>query len=149
MPRARLVSAVTLPAEYESLTFARKVVERALVSLGWGDDAAARIVLASAEAVCNAIEHGSERGADVGLELWSEGPTAWVQVTDEGRSDSAIPLVLPSTPPDAQASRGRGLVIMSRLSDDVSIEANSGGGTTIILRFSGEDDLEAPAAEVA
>lgn len=149
MTRARLVSAVTLPAEYRSLTFARTVVERALVSLGWDDDASARIVLASAEAVCNAIEHGSESGADVELELWAEDATAWVQVTDHGRGDSTVPMVLPSSPPDAQASRGRGLVIMSRLSEDLDIHDNAEGGTTVLLRFSADGNADAPAAEVA
>lgn len=149
MTRARLVSAVTLPAEYESLTFARKVVESALVSLGWGDDEAARIVLASAEAVVNAIEHGSERGADVELELWAENSTAWVQVSDHGRNGSATPSILPTSPPDAEEHRGRGLVIMSRLSENLGIERNDGGGTTVLLRFSADENLEAPAAEVA
>lgn len=148
MSRPRLVSAVSLPAEYESLTFSRDVVERALLGLGWSDDSVARIVLASSEAVCNAIEHGSERGADVELQLWSDDAGVRVEVRDHGRNGSPTPQILPTEPPAAGESRGRGLMIMSRLSDEVAIGRNNGGGTRVVLEFA-SDEGASRAAEVA
>jgi anti-sigma B factor antagonist len=76
--------------------------------------------LAASEAVANAIEHGGSC-RDGGIELWitERSDALTVGVRDGGR------FVLDPLPPDPLPERGRGLRLMSRLVDEISIERNN------------------------
>jgi anti-sigma regulatory factor (Ser/Thr protein kinase) len=123
-------------AEMTSLAGIRATLSRALARQGWPGDLQTSVILAVGEAVANAVEHGSSAGGSIQIALRAEGGRAWVQVTDDGRLGASVPLIDPAPPP-ATHSRGRGLLLMRRLSEDVQIRP-SGNGTIVVLRFSSD-----------
>jgi anti-sigma regulatory factor (Ser/Thr protein kinase) len=104
-----------LPAEPESATHARELVREAAAEQGLGDDGAWSLVLATSEAVTNAILHGMACPKGILLRLlpWHDG--LCVEVCDCGRFYSA-PL-----PPGPEASHGRGMPIIAAVVDHFEV----------------------------
>lgn len=127
-----VVSAFHVPANLESLAFVRSATACILQRGGWPSADAGRILLACGEAVNNAIEHGSPAGGHVRVELVVTMRCARVRVVDDGVG--APPPVCPQAPPPVTSARGRGLLIMRTLADDLAIR-RSGTGTAVSLRF--------------
>ena len=123
-----------VPAQNTSLREIRSEVESALEEHGWAHEPAGRVVLATGEAVANAIEHGSEPGGHVHVEVLAGEGSATVLVRDEGRPGATPPEIIPSAPPPASQQRGRGLVIMTRLAAEVEV-GPAGDGTQVRLSF--------------
>jgi anti-sigma regulatory factor (Ser/Thr protein kinase) len=103
-----------LPAEPESATHARVLVREAAVEQGLDDDGAWSLVLATSEAVTNAIVHGTacsdgKKGILLRLLPWNDG--LCVEVCDCGRFEAA-PL-----PPGPEATHGRGIPIIAAVVD--------------------------------
>ena len=65
----------------------------------WPADGAARMLLASTEAVTNAIEHGSPLGGAVEVELTVTAERAQVRVLDQGRPGAPCPVIPDVAPP--------------------------------------------------
>jgi anti-sigma regulatory factor (Ser/Thr protein kinase) len=127
-----VVSAFTVPASLESLAFVRTATACILQRAGWPAADSGRVLLACGEAVNNAIEHGSPEGGHVRVELVVTLRCVRMRVIDEG---TGVPIpVCPSVPPPVTAARGRGLLIMRTLADDMTIR-RVGTGTSIGLRF--------------
>jgi anti-sigma regulatory factor (Ser/Thr protein kinase) len=82
--------------------------------------------LAVNELVTNAVRHAGGRGR---LRLWRADGRLCCEVTDDG---PGIPAdrIEPAAPPPVSATDGRGLWLVSRLCDDVSI-ATGPAGTTV------------------
>jgi anti-sigma regulatory factor (Ser/Thr protein kinase) len=118
-----------LPADLSGLSSVRVALGAWLAELGADPATTADLVLAASESIANAAEHGSglrstdkvaisarvERRADGADEIV-------VFVRDQGRWKD----------PGPPADRGRGLLIMRGLVDDVRVVA--GEGTTVVLR---------------
>ncbi len=127
-------SMVLIPAEPVSIAVVRAAISQALRDHSWGDDAIGRVVLATSEAVANAVEHGSQKGELVEIVFQIGEEDAKVRVLDSGG-------VSPWTPPDTQvepsstSSRGRGLSIINALAQSVEFRP-AGNGTEIRLDFS-------------
>jgi serine/threonine-protein kinase RsbW len=127
-----VVSAFTVPASLESLAFVRTATACIIQRAGWPAADSGRVLLACGEAVNNAIEHGSRAGGHVRVELVVTMRCIRLRVIDEG---SGVPTpVIPSVPPPVTSARGRGLLIMRTLADDMTIR-RIGSGTSIGLRF--------------
>jgi anti-sigma regulatory factor (Ser/Thr protein kinase) len=107
-----------LPAEPESATHARELVREAAAEQGLGEDGAWSLVLATSEAVTNAILHGMACPKGILLRLlpWHDG--LCVEVCDCGRFDSA-PL-----PPGPEATHGRGIPIIAAVVDHLEVTAD-------------------------
>jgi serine/threonine-protein kinase RsbW len=84
--------------------------------------------LAVNELVTNAVRHAGGQGR---LRLWRADGRLCCEVTDDG---PGIPAerVDPATPPPVSATDGRGLWLVSRLCDDVSIITGPAGTTVRI-----------------
>ena len=104
-----------LPAAPDSVTRARALVRDAAVEQGLGDDGAWSLVLATSEAVSNAIVHGTPCSAGILLRLlpWKDG--LCVEVCDCGEFDTA-PL-----PPGPEAPHGRGMPIIAAVVDHFEV----------------------------
>jgi serine phosphatase RsbU (regulator of sigma subunit)/anti-sigma regulatory factor (Ser/Thr protein kinase) len=108
-----------LPAEPESVSVARRRLERWLAETGEDDDVFA-IKLAVSEACANAVEHayGPERGRTFRLLAERSSGAVIVQVSDDGgwRAPRGSP-------------RGLGLRMIEQLMDTIDVERTSAGTT--------------------
>jgi anti-sigma regulatory factor (Ser/Thr protein kinase) len=115
-----------LPGDLNGLRQVRADLSRWLGAKGVTGLAADEVVLATSEALANAVEHGTEGGGRVHLRVeCSPGDDAReivVRVKDDGGW---------RTRPPAH-DRGRGLALMRGLMDDVMVRHD--GGTTVELR---------------
>ncbi|HEY6779419.1 MAG TPA: ATP-binding protein [Thermoleophilaceae bacterium] len=124
-----------LPAEPTSAALARRAIRVAATEAGLNPTEIADVVLATSEAVANAIEHGSPRSGDmirVRVGLTSRALT--VEVHDCG--------TFPAPARSDDRDRGRGLPIIGMLSDRVEVVPRPDGTT---LRFA--KHLGAPVAD--
>jgi anti-sigma regulatory factor (Ser/Thr protein kinase) len=136
MTATRHTSLLSLPADPTSLAEGRAALRAALRVEGVDGEAAERIVLATSEALANALEHGSRAGARILVELGFSPGEVEVSVLDAGRPGSAAPLARRPSPPPS-STRGRGLMIMRALADAMEVRP-VGGGTRVQLGFARE-----------
>jgi len=119
-----------LPADLTSLSAVRRDLAGWLRDRGVEDEARHDVVLAASEAMTNAAEHGSgglasalvRVRAHVALDEGEGAEEVVVRVHDEGRWREDRPSL----------ERGRGLMIMESLMDEVAIDERH--GTTVVLR---------------
>ena len=126
-------SMVLIPADLASVAVVRAAICATLRDLGWDEDECRRVVLAASEAVANAVEHGSLEGELIEI-VYQVGETeARVRVLDSG---GAVRWTPPATPPvpSPDATRGRGLSIISALAQKVEFRP-AGRGTELRLDF--------------
>jgi len=105
---------------------AARLVLRALPA-----DIAHDLLLALDEAVSNAVEHGSAGGGPV--EVCIEYSEGWVELRVLDRGPTRAVPALPADPPSPMALGGRGLWLISQLSDEVRVEP-AGLGTLLAIR---------------
>jgi anti-sigma regulatory factor (Ser/Thr protein kinase) len=126
-------SALRVPADLQVVAFMRCAFASVLAREGWPPEGAGRVLLASTEALANAIEHGSPEGGRVELELSVTTDRVGLRVVDEGRPGVPVP-VYPADPPPVTSPRGRGLIIIRGLADDFELTAD-GDGTRLEVGF--------------
>ena len=119
----------SLSADLTALSRTRKELRAWLVECGAGAQDADDLVLATSEAIANAAEHGGAGcpEASVRLRARVERPADAPQevvicVRDHGRW----------RPPTEALERGRGMLIISQLVDDLQVDTSD--GTTVVLR---------------
>jgi anti-sigma regulatory factor (Ser/Thr protein kinase) len=123
------VLALQLPAAPSSLAPLRAAMRRWLAGLRADRDATADLLTAVGEACANAIEHAyGPAGGTVSVRLEHQGADVVALIADTGRWR-----------PARGSFRGRGLMLIRGLSDDVTIE-RAGTGTSVRIRraLSGE-----------
>jgi anti-sigma regulatory factor (Ser/Thr protein kinase) len=138
-------SSFHVPADLHVVAFVRCAIACVLDREDWPAESAGRVLLASNEALANAIEHGSPAGGRVDVDLRVTPDRADIRIVDEGVPGAATPRV-PSVPPSLTAERGRGLLIMSRIADDFEMTP-AGDGTEVHVGFWRHADAGAEAAE--
>lgn len=126
-------SMVLIPADLASIAVVRAALQETLKERGWDADAAQGVVLATSEAVANAVEHGSLPGELVEI-VHQIGPTeATIRILDSGGT-STWDRTVPAEPPSTSSARGRGLAIIRALAHHVEIH-HAGRGTELRLDF--------------
>lgn len=126
-PEAQLAHLdVRLPAELSSAGLARTAVRRFLAATTLGERRSFDAVVATGEAVANAIEHAYDRRPNQTFVLRArqERHTCTIVVEDSGTWNDIEPL----------ATRGRGIAMMRELCDTLDIERTP-AGTTVALMF--------------
>jgi anti-sigma regulatory factor (Ser/Thr protein kinase) len=110
-----------LPATPASARVARSIVREAAAEAGLEGEPAWDLMLATTEAVTNAVQHGKAWPNDCILfvtEQCSRG--LWVQVCDVGTFDSAL------EPAPLEATSGRGMQIIAALVDRLEVRSREG-----------------------
>lgn len=144
-----LVSAFRVPATLGSLAFVRGALALMLDRRPLGADGAGRMLLAASEAVSNAIEHGSSgQDAEVEVRVAARPDGATLTVIDQGRPGERPRIDLRPMPPSPSETRGRGLMIMRALSDEIAVEP-AGDGTCVRMDFRRERAGEVPPMAAA
>ncbi|MCT7661645.1 ATP-binding protein [Mycobacterium deserti] len=131
---------IEVPATADRLADVRRRLSTWLEQVGVSGTGAADIVLAVNEACTNCVEH-AYRDIDTGV----------IQVeaaVEDGRISVCIAdFGLWRTPSPEPTTRGRGLLIIDAMSDDVRM-AHDTSGTTVRISFDlGSNDFRAAAAE--
>jgi signal transduction histidine kinase/CheY-like chemotaxis protein len=119
-----------LPAALRNIADARHRLRRWLAGIGALPQREADILLATGEAITNAIEHGSSQdpGSTVSIEAFLHGDSISATISDAGRwsGDSSASM--------RSLHRGRGLTLINGLADHVDTTRTS-QGTRLTLRF--------------
>ncbi|OBI47441.1 histidine kinase [Mycobacterium kyorinense] len=122
--------AIVLPAAAAHIADARHRLRRWLAGIGADPQREADILLATGEAVTNAIEHGSngDPNSTVSVEAFLRGDTVTATISDTGRwsGDSSASM--------RGRQRGRGLTLINGLADHVDT-TRTAQGTRLTLRF--------------
>ena len=136
-------TSLRVPADLSIVSFVRSAMACMLARVEWPAEGSARVLLASTEALTNAIEHGSPPGATVRVDLTITADRAGIVVVDQGRPGLAAVPRVPSEAPPATATRGRGLIIIDRLADEFDLR-RCGEGTEVSVVFSRALDHDHP-----
>jgi PAS domain S-box-containing protein len=112
---------IEFPAEASHLASTRAALKGWLSRAGMDEDQTLKVLIATGEALANAIEHGhrvAKEGA-ISLRAIAFADRVHVTVVDAGSWK----------PPVAAAHRGRGIALMRALMQDVTIQPRAGGTT--------------------
>ena len=121
---------VNLPATPASARRARHIVRRFLSESGIDEDRSFDLQVAVGEAVNNAVEHAGALGSDeFSLRARRRANSITVEISDRGMW---LPKLEPPAGHNVLSDRGRGLMLMYALSDDVQVERTE-DGTTVRL----------------
>jgi anti-sigma regulatory factor (Ser/Thr protein kinase) len=112
-----------LPAQPGELRLLRHRLDDWLRIREVGQEDRDAVVLAVNEATANAIEHGAQGHGRVELAAYVDGDRLEITIADRGTW----------TGRPGAANRGRGLLLMRALMDEVEIQPGS-GGTRVVLR---------------
>jgi anti-sigma regulatory factor (Ser/Thr protein kinase) len=127
-------SAFTVPARFQSLAFIRSALSCVVERDPWASEETGRLLLAACEALSNAIEHGSAAGSVVSVRIRVDAHRVTMTVSDQGHPGRRPRLDLDAPPPPARSIRGRGIVIMRELADEMTVTPN-GDGVSLTLVF--------------
>ncbi len=127
-------SVVLVPATIPSIGIARAALRLALEEHQWEVDPVFRVLLATTEAVANAVEHGSMPGDLLEITYQVTDVQCFVRILDGGRGVPWNPPRSPQ-PPSVEAERGRGLVLIVNLTQHVDVRL-AGRGTEVRMSFS-------------
>ena len=121
---------VTVPAEPESARMIRRGVRRLCRAAGLTDQRTLNMLVASGEAVSNAIQHAyGVEGGTVSVHAYRDGGTLVVEIGDTGRWRA-----------ERQDGHGRGIALMRKLVDSASIHTTA-RGTAVELRIANGPSL--------
>jgi anti-sigma regulatory factor (Ser/Thr protein kinase) len=115
---------VTIPTDLKRLSELRSVVSQWLVLEGIAEEPRAAVVLATHEAVVNAVEH-SDAGEPALVRGRTTASTVEIEVRDHGRWKQGL---------NDDEERGRGLLIIAGLMDEVEVISDEGGTTVRMCR---------------
>jgi anti-sigma regulatory factor (Ser/Thr protein kinase) len=122
-----------VPAELAAVGGLRSTLADALRREGWAGEAAFRVLIASTEAMVNALEHGSAPGGSVDVAFRVSARAVSVRVLDEGRPGRHASLAEPDAPP-VTSRHGRGRLLMRAMADELHVRRH-GRGTEVLLGF--------------
>jgi len=125
---------VNILSEISNIRKVETVIDEISTSYRIGSDAYGKILVATIEAVNNAIIHGNrtnnKKAVNVGFEV--EGKDLIITVRDEGKGFNPETVPDPTAPENIENIHGRGVFLMKRLSDDISFNRN---GTMVKMKF--------------
>ena len=140
-PRFQLRFTYELPTERRYLDGTLLTIleaTRAAQCAGGGEPGAAldleRIRVALREALANAAEHGNRYQPERAIRIQgrADGESLWVEIEDEGDGFDVEAKMAEIESADKRRERGRGLLFMRGIADEVRYEQ---GGCRVVLRF--------------
>lgn len=145
-PSKRTRRLFEVPAEAEAMRSVRKQVEAFAAERGFDESQVGDLSLAVAEALFNAMEHGSRGVGSLKLEINYADGALEISVEDDGGADSdeqaearvaqmraALNAELTGEVPEADLERGRGLFLIRARTDEVRVERTGQGGVRMIM----------------
>lgn len=123
-----------IKSRLENIAKVESMIETLRVQYSINDEQYGNMLLASVEAVTNAIEHGNnlDEKKDVNIEARRSESAFQLSIQDQGKGFNPDRLPDPTTPEFREQPDGRGVFLMRKLADEVFFRD---GGRCVEMRF--------------
>ena len=123
-----------IKSRLENIAKVESMIESLRIQYSINDEQYGNMLLASVEAVTNAIEHGNnlDEKKIVNIEAYKSHSTFKLSIKDEGKGFNPDRLPDPTTPEFREQPDGRGVFLMKKLADEVCF---SDGGRCVVMSF--------------
>ena len=128
----KLALTLRVPLEEISVPVVRRFCRSVLQTIGVDEECAHDIGVALTEACTNVLKHGTVNGDEYEVEIKIDGSVCDISVRDSGHGFNHHTAVGRAAVPAAEG--GRGLHLMSALTDDMSFSSQPDSGTVVQLR---------------
>lgn len=124
---------ITIESRISNLNVVEAMLDSVTNEIGLNREYYGKVMVSALEAVNNAIIHGNKSVPDksVDIEVVFQENTLEIVVTDEGTGFRPDTVPDPTSPENLESLNGRGVFLMSRLSDD--IEFNERGNSVKMI----------------
>lgn len=121
-------------SKLSNLRIVENAIDEITGSIGINQDNYGKILVATLEAVNNAIKHGNNGNPQklVDVEIEYEGDEIRVTVTDEGNGFDPTKIPDPTMPENIEELSGRGVFLMTKLSDSIKFNTK---GNSVTMSF--------------
>ena len=125
---------LVIKSEIENLRLVEKFVDDLSAELNLSDEIYGNILIATLEAVNNAIIHGNKqkRDLDVSINSRKDEEGLHMVIEDQGPGFNYNEIPDPTAPENLEKINGRGIFLMDKLSDKLEFEKN---GAKVQLTF--------------
>jgi len=129
-----MVKRIKIESDINNLNIVEKTIDVVTNQIGINQDNYGKILVATLEAVNNAIVHGnkSDTSKFVRIEIVFKENLLQVEITDEGAGFRPEKVPDPTFPENIEAINGRGVFLMSKLADEIEFNKK---GNSVKLRF--------------
>jgi serine/threonine-protein kinase RsbW len=130
----RVYRDLKIESKMANLRLIENAIDEITSSLGINQDNYGKILVATLEAVNNAITHGNKFNPDkmVLVEITVENDEMVVTVTDEGTGFNPTNIPDPTRPENIEELSGRGVFLMKKLADAISFNEK---GNSVTMKF--------------
>ncbi len=125
---------ITIDSKLENICAIEKMIDEISDEIRISSDIYGKILIATIEAVNNAIVHGNKLNATkkVFIEVFFNKPDLHILITDQGRGFDFSNVPDPTTPENIENISGRGVFLMKKLADNLIFNDT---GTQVELIF--------------
>lgn len=123
-----------IESRMNNLRIIENAIDEMTGAIGINQDNYGKILVATLEAVNNAITHGNKGNEQkiVDVEIVFENNDIKITVTDEGTGFDPKKIPDPTMPENIEALSGRGVFLMTKLADSIEFNEN---GNSVTMRF--------------
>jgi len=123
-----------IESRMNNLRIIENAIDEMTGAIGINQDNYGKILVATLEAVNNAIMHGNKGNEQkiVDVEIVFKNNDIKITVTDEGPGFDPKKIPDPTMPENIEALSGRGVFLMSKLADSIEFNEN---GNSVTMRF--------------
>ena len=132
---ANMYKRLKVESKTGSLRLIENAIDEVTGKIGINQDNYGKIMVATLEAVNNAIKHGNKENADKLVDVVIEfiENELRITVTDQGDGFDPEQIPGPTLPANIEALSGRGVFLMTKLSDEISFN-EKGNGVTMTFK---------------
>lgn len=129
-----MIRNITILSESVNLRQVENLIDEVSAELAISSDDYGKILIATIEAVNNAIIHGNkaDRAKTVDVEFEHSDNNLVVKVSDQGNGFNPEMVPDPTSPENIESLHGRGVFLMKRLCDNISFSEK---GNEVIMEF--------------
>ena len=125
---------IEIASTTENLRIVEKMIDEISLEMNLSDEVYGNILVATMEATNNAIVHGNSADPEkkVTVNIVRQERELKISIKDEGKGFDYAHVPDPTAPENLEKINGRGIFLMSRLSDDISF---TDSGRVVELKF--------------
>jgi serine/threonine-protein kinase RsbW len=131
---AKMYKRLKVESRMSSLRLIENAIDEMTGAIGINQDNYGKILVATLEAVNNSIKHGNKDNPQkmVDVEIEYENDEIKITVTDEGEGFDPAGIPDPTMPENIEELSGRGVFLMSKLSDSIKFNEK---GNSVTMNF--------------